>query len=160
MSTLGRPKGEHGGAKHEGIPMSSTLSTTHPLARMLVTIVRAQRPWQLLLFVLIGVVCYLAITPNPPKSADLGWDKLNHATAFATLTVAGCFAFPGSWRTVLWVLLGLLALGGLIEVVQYFVPGRNCELLDVVADAVGMGIGATVALLTMKLVRRAEAAPA
>lgn len=160
MSTQGRPKGDYRCSKHEGSPMSSTLSTSNPLARMLVAIVRARRPWQLLLVVLIGVVCYLAMTPNPPPSADLGWDKLNHAAAFATLTVAGCFAFPGSWRTVLWVLLGLLALGGLIEVVQYFVPGRSCDLLDVVADAVGMGIGATVALLTLKLVRRAEAAPA
>ncbi len=127
---------------------------------MLVNIIQARRPWQLILFVLVCVVCYLTLTPSPPKGVDLGWDKLNHATAFAALTVAGCFAFPGSWRTVLAVLLGLLALGGLIEVVQYFVPGRSCDLLDVVADAVGMAVGATVALLTTKLARRAQAAPA
>jgi VanZ family protein len=134
--------------------------TPHPLARMLSAAVNARRPWQVLLVVLTAVVLYLAIDPSPPKGADLGWDKLNHASAFAALTFAGCLGFPGD-RRVLWaVLLGMLALGGLIEIAQYFVPGRSCEWLDLGADAVGIVCGAGCALLAQALARRVGAVAA
>ncbi|MBC7956337.1 MAG: VanZ family protein [Cytophagales bacterium] len=100
------------------------------------------------------IVCYLAFTPQPPRELDFGWDKLNHAAAFVALTLAGCFGFPGSRRTVLGVLLAMLALGVLIEIVQYFVPGRSSEWADLGADAIGMALGATLALVTLKLVRQ------
>jgi VanZ family protein len=127
---------------------------------MLAHVIHARRPWQLLLFVLVVLVCYLAVAPQPPRNVDLGWDKLNHASAFAALTLAGCFGFPGSRRAVLGVLLGILALGVLIEIVQYYVPGRSSEWLDLGADAVGMAIGATLALVALRLFRRTQAAPA
>jgi len=133
--------------------MSSSLSI-NPLTRWFAAAVHARRPWQWLLFVMVCVVCYLAVSPQPPKNVDLGWDKLNHATAFTALTLAGCFGFPGSRRTVMGVLLGLLALGGLIEIVQYFVPGRSCDWLDLAADAVGMACGVAFALIALRLARR------
>jgi VanZ family protein len=131
---------------------------THPLARTLAAAVNAQRQWQMLLFVLIGVVFYLAVAPEPPKTADLGWDKLNHMAAFAALTFAGCLSFPGARRVVFGVLPGMLALGGLIEAVQYFVPGRSCEWLDLGADAVGIACGAVLALSILALARRSAVA--
>lgn len=130
---------------------------THPLARTLAAAIHAQRHWQMLLFVLIGVVCYLAVTPEPPRAADLGWDKLNHLTAFAALTFTGCLGFPGGRRVVFGVLPGMLALGGLIEVIQYFVPGRSSDWLDLGADAIGIACGAVLALSVMALARRARA---
>lgn len=117
--------------------------------------VSARRQWQLLLFVLIGVVLYLAVTPAPPTTIDLGWDKLNHLTAFAALTFAGCLGFSGERRMLWRVLPGMLALGVLIEIAQYFVPGRSCEWLDLGADAVGIVCGAACALLAQALARRA-----
>ena len=127
---------------------------------MMAAVIHARRPWQLLLFVLVVLVCYLAVAPQPPRDVDLGWDKLNHASAFAALSLAGCFGFPGSRRAVLGVLLGILALGVLIEIVQYYVPGRSSEWLDLGADAIGMAIGATLALVALRLFRRTQAAPA
>jgi VanZ family protein len=132
--------------------MSSSLPVNPP-AHWLATLIAARRPWQWLLFVMVGVVCYLAMAPHPPKDADLGWDKLNHASAFAALALAGCFGFPGSRRAVLGVLLGLLALGGLIEIVQYFVPGRSCDWHDLLADTIGIICGAVLALIVLKLGR-------
>ena len=133
-------------------------STPHPnpLPQWLATALRVQRPWQLLLTVLIAVVCYLALAPAPPHALDLGWDKLNHAAAFAALTVSGCFGFPGSRRTVLVVLIGLLGFGGLIEILQAFVPGRDCDWHDLLADAVGIAAGATLALGMLRLARQAR----
>lgn len=129
----------------------TSLHAARGILRFLDPIVHAQRRWQLVLAVLTVVVCYLAITPAPPQSFDLGWDKINHASAFAALTVSACFGFPGSRRRVLLVMLGLLALGGLIEVVQYFVPGRDSDWHDVVADALGMAVGAFIALPLLRL---------
>ncbi len=134
--------------------MSSPLPT--PLwTRWLAAALHHQRPWQLLLCVLIAVVSYLAITPTPPLATDLGWDKLNHLAAFAALTFTGCLGFPGARRVMWGVLPGMLVLGGLIEVVQYFVPGRSSEWLDLVADALGIALGAALALSLRTLARNA-----
>jgi len=39
----------------------------------------------------------------------------------------------------------LFAYGGLIEVLQQFVPGRACEWADLFADSVGIVLGAGMA---------------
>lgn len=122
--------------------------------RTLAAATRNQRPWRLLLLVLIVAVLVLALIPSPTKGTSLGWDKLNHAVAFAALTVSGCLGFPGSRRTVLALLLALLAFGGLIEVLQYFVPGRDSEWADLLADAVGLGCGAVLAPGALRTARR------
>ncbi|MCF8211548.1 MAG: VanZ family protein [Rhodoferax sp.] len=109
------------------------------------------RAWQVALAVLIAAVCYLALSPNPPQSADLGWDKLNHLAAFSALAFAGTLGFPvGALKRTL-VLVGVLAVGILIEVVQAFVPGRASEWGDLLADSVGIVVGAVLASVVLKL---------
>ncbi len=78
---------------------------------------------------------YLALTPTPPKVADLGWDKLNHLSAFCTLMLLAGHGWPRQRRGIA---LGLLAYGGLIEVLQTQVPGRSAEWVDLLADATGL----------------------
>ncbi len=105
----------------------------------------AVRPaWRLLLALLLCAIAWLALTPKPPPAADLGWDKLNHACAFAALAAAGRFSAASS-RVRAGVLLGLLAYGGLIELAQTQVPGRDGEWADLLADAVGLALGAVLA---------------
>lgn len=90
---------------------------------------------------LVGVlmaVSYLALTPTPPKAADLGWDKLNHFSAFGTLMVLAGRVWPGRWMLGA---LGLLAYGGLIELLQTQVPGRAAEWADLLADGIGILLG-------------------
>jgi VanZ family protein len=93
--------------------------------------------------VLLLVVAWLALTPAPPKAADFGWDKLNHASAFLALAFTGRLGLPGR-RALLWLVLGLLAFGGGIELVQAQV-GRDAQWSDWLADAVGIvaGLAAT-----------------
>ena len=43
-------------------------------------------------------------------------------------------------------------MGGLIEIAQYFVPGRSSEWGDLLADAGGAVTGAALALLWLRLV--------
>jgi len=103
--------------------------------------------WRWALLLLAGLVAVLALTPTPPRQMDLGWDKLNHAMAFAALAVCAVFGWPNSRAARLAVLLALLVYGGAIELLQRLVPNRSGEWADLGADAIGIGIGAWLALL-------------
>jgi VanZ family protein len=73
-------------------------------------------------------------------------DKGIHFIAFAVLTLLFSFAYRTVWaRTSLL----LLAYAVFIEVSQLFTPNRSAELLDVVADVIGITIG----LLSVFLLR-------
>lgn len=89
----------------------------------------------------LAFVLFMALTPVPPPPLQTQWDKLNHALAFFVLMVMGCFVYPGSsTRRHLLVAAGLLTLGALIELAQWFVPGRSSEWPDLLADAVGVAV--------------------
>jgi VanZ family protein len=107
--------------------------------------------WRVLLVLLVVVVSYLAIVPAPPREIDTGWDKLNHVMAFTALALSGRFAFPGPLGRWASLVLGLLAFGALIEVVQYFIPGRDSEWNDLAADTIGIAAGALLALCAQRL---------
>ena len=115
--------------------------------------------WQLVSLVLAVVVTTLALMPSPPQEVSLGWDKLNHTAAFCALAVVWRLAFPGNaWR---WVQLaaGLMALGVAIEVAQLFVPGRQADAADLLADALGAAVGMLVAAALEWLLRRRMSPP-
>lgn len=103
---------------------------------------RAAPYWRAALALLLAVITWLALTPAPPPEAALLWDKLNHLGAFACLAVAACMGFRRGWVVVA---LGLLAYGGLIEVLQSFTPTRVGEWVDLLADAIGIALGLGIA---------------
>lgn len=111
-----------------------------------------QRGLAWLLLVLIAVISYLALSPAPPKQMNLGWDKLNHLSAFATLALLGRLAWP---RRTLVVPLALLAYGAAIEVLQSQVPGRSGEWPDLLADALGLLLGSLASWALSRLLRPA-----
>jgi VanZ family protein len=97
--------------------------------------------WRALLLLLIAVITWLALSPAPPKTLNTGWDKANHALAFAALAfscVWGWWPRPRQWG---WVVLALLAYGVGIEIAQSFLPPREADWHDVVADSVGIALG-------------------
>lgn len=102
---------------------------------------RARPAWRVLLLALMAAVCTLAFAPAPPEAVDTGWDKGNHALAFAVLAVVAALAFWPARRRDLWLTIGLLAFGAFIEVVQTQIPGRAGEWPDLVADATGIAAG-------------------
>jgi VanZ family protein len=98
----------------------------------------------------LGIVIAV-LTLAPVSSQDVpGSDKLHHALAFAAL------AFPLSFarsRLALPVALGVIAYGGMIELIQpYF--GRQAEWADFLADILGAITGATLGAQSGKWYRR------
>ena len=96
------------------------------------------RMCRVVFWVVLAAIFVLATTPgdmHPPQLFD--WDKLNHGFAFTVL--AFLLSYSYSERTLPWRDFGMLmAYGVLIEVVQYFMPGRSSSLQDLAADAVGV----------------------
>lgn len=80
-------------------------------------------------------------------------DKTVHfaAYAFMAAAVAGFCHAPG--RIIGWA-AATVALGGLLELGQEFVPSRTADLADLAADAAGAACGALLALLWLFLVVR------
>jgi VanZ family protein len=104
-----------------------------------------------LLVLLVFVVSCLALTPKPPEGSQSGLDKVAHLLAFTALAFSGCLGSPASRGTRTALLFGLLAFGGLIEVLQWFVPGRSSEWGDLLADGIGIAFGAGLASLVFRL---------
>lgn len=91
---------------------------------------------------LLGVVV-LSLTPVqqlPPQVLNL-WDKAQHAGGFAVLTLLGLWAYP---QRAVTLLAAMLALGVGIEVAQTATGWRYGDVLDWVADAVGVAAAYTV----------------
>ena len=68
------------------------------------------RAWRWLLLVLAAAIAALALTPVPPEQAGLGWDKLNHLAAFASLALCAVFGWRSSRAARLAVLVGAAGL--------------------------------------------------
>jgi len=88
-----------------------------------------------LFFVLAIVIFILAILPAEHLESLSFWDKSNHFIAFFSLTALFIYAFKYKYSVAFFE---LLAYGVFIEIAQYFTPNRSSELLDILADSVGI----------------------
>lgn len=94
-------------------------------------------PQRLAFLLCLVSVLVMALMPTSPMPASW-WDKVSHVLAFTTLAVLGCWSYPGRSAKVL---AGLLAYGGLIEVLQTFTATRSAEAADLVANGAGLFLG-------------------
>ena len=98
------------------------------------------------------VVAVKSLEPNIWLPLGLS-DKAVHFSAYAVMAAAvGTFCHvPG--RILGWVGL-TVAISGLLEVGQHFVPSRTMDIFDLAANASGAVCGALLALLWIGLVVR------
>jgi len=97
----------------------------------------------------VAVITYLAITDRPYPLVESVPDKLNHLAAFAVLGLLADYAFPTA-RFGAAKILALAGYGAAIELVQSFLPHRQASLLDLVADAAGIGLYALCVPVLMR----------
>ena len=95
-----------------------------------------------------GLIFYLSSQPSIETPALFpGQDKLFHLIAFGILGFLAMGTLQASQqghptRQVWLVVFAVMLYGILDEFHQYFVPGRNADVYDVLADAIGGLLGA------------------
>jgi VanZ family protein len=110
---------------------------------------RYLRRWRIAGILLLVLVLAFALAPDiwpwdRPKGPHLISDKVLHGFTFAFLALW----YTGQYGRNLYARLafGLLGFGALIELCQLMVGYRDAEWGDLLADAVGILIGMTIAL--------------
>lgn len=94
--------------------------------------------WIMYFTVMAGALAPQEDTPQLFALAD----KVVHTLAFAVLALVGLRAYP---RHLLIVCVLLVALGGLIEIIQGYTSTRSQEWEDFLADTLGVGLGTLLA---------------
>jgi VanZ family protein len=99
------------------------------------------------------VVAWGELTPHPPRLAGpFQWDKLDHFIAYFGLSLLATLAW-GLRRSLVWVFLAVVALGGSLEIIQSFV-GRDAEWGDFIANDLGATLGLALAIAYLAVPRR------
>jgi VanZ family protein len=112
----------------------------------------------------MGYIFYLSSESDPlPALTAVVWDKALHTVGYAALGIllASAVAGEGGSRTAIWLAGTIIAsaYGASDEFHQSFVPGRDADVHDWIADTIGscVGAGAFVAFLEVwsrQLLRR------
>lgn len=118
-------------------------------------IVRRCLPWCFAIGVALTTLLGLLPGQSVPQLFQF-WDKAQHLSAFAVLALVGGFAFP---NRVAFVGFGLIAHGGLIEIMQStLTTTRSGDPMDWLTD--GIGVAAGIAAYAGLSSRRSPAAAA
>ena len=84
----------------------------------------------------VALIVWGELTPHPPDlSSILGWDKFQHFIAYFGLAAMATVVI-GLRRRLVLAILGVILLGGLLEILQFY-AGRDAEFLDFVANCLG-----------------------
>ena len=100
--------------------------------------------WLALGWMMVSGLLVLTLMPHPPQPLTFDFaDKIEHLAGFAWLSL--WFQQIVVQRRKKWAALGLVLLGVFIEVAQSFTATRSFEYADMVADGVGVLLGAWLA---------------
>jgi VanZ family protein len=110
-----------------------------------------------------AIISWLSLTSTPPLIPGvLGWDKLQHAAAYVLLTLSVAqylhIHCADSRKTGFSAACLAVAYGGLMEIMQLATQtGRQAELWDLAADAVGSVAGYVIFRQAVLLLSRCHA---
>lgn len=109
---------------------------------------RSLLSWRMLIVAVTVIIFYLALSPAPPSAVNFGWDKANHATAMAVITLLGSRAFQSFSRPLFYAAGYALLVSILIELLQGLCTAhRSAEWGDLAADSFGIALAFPLALL-------------
>ncbi|MFT7688951.1 MAG: VanZ family protein [Candidatus Azotimanducaceae bacterium] len=119
------------------------------------------------LIVALLFITWISLVPSPPEVSVMFWDKLNHFISFFTLALLTYFsvsknaALKNKLINNYMAYILLLAYGISIEILQWGFSSnlgqgkRYFELMDIVADGVGIIAFVLVLSITQKLLKKA-----
>lgn len=100
-----------------------------------------RRPWviglnRILLLAYIVLISVLSLLPSSQLPSVEVSDKIQHALAYAGLSVLAILGFANMAKLKLALIC--IGLGLLLEIGQYFIPGRFLDFWDLVANSSGV----------------------
>ena len=109
--------------------------------------------WKTAFFIWLLTITVLSLMSHPPAPEEgvLAWDKLQHALAYALLTLLGALAFTfyrsSRAERFLSAAVTAVVIGGLLEIAQGMLTVvRSAEFGDLLADAAGAAAVTCLAL--------------
>jgi VanZ family protein len=99
------------------------------------------------LFLLYLTVILILATIKRPDVITTGFDKFEHIAAFIVFTFLMYFSF--NKVNYITIFLTGLGYGILIEIIQHFLPYRVADVMDIIANIIGLLTG----LLMIKIIR-------
>lgn len=104
-----------------------------------------------------GAILWLSLLPSPPQPPEwLGWDKLQHAAAYALLVwlLGYAFSLRPLWRSWLPGIALATGYGVLMELLQGWLTSyRDPSLADAIANLAGALLGAGLGIYRTSLLR-------
>lgn len=79
-----------------------------------------------------------------PTFEFLNWpeaDKLVHGTSFAILGMLSVSSLGESQQRFILILIIWSVYAMMVEIFQFYIPGRSFEILDILADVIGAIVG-------------------
>jgi VanZ family protein len=113
-----------------------------------------QRASRLLFWPGVVLVVWGELRSRPLEAAAHLWDKSLHFTAYFGLAAMATMVLERG-RRLAWALLGIVALGGVLEILQAL-TGRDAEWSDMLANSLGALSGLGVAAALLALVARGD----
>jgi VanZ family protein len=99
-----------------------------------------------------AVVTVLSLLPQQDLPKVGVSDKIEHLLSYFVLAILGSFAVRER-RSLLYLFVLLCAMGGVIELLQAFSPGRSPDIVDALVDGAGAAAGVLIGA-AFALVRR------
>ena len=104
----------------------------------------------------VALIVWGELTPQPPDvSRILDWDKAQHFIAYFGLAGMATMAL-GIRRILAFAVLGVIALGGALEIIQGM-TGRDADVFDFVANTIGAVVGTMLGVFILLYLGRAKA---
>ncbi len=100
---------------------------------------KLRKLWLSIGWLLVALVAYLSLVPDPPTIDVAGSDKVAHVLAYGTLMLWFLQLYPIHRRPI--IVVGLIALGILLEFLQGLTAARSSEYIDMVANTGGVMLG-------------------
>ena len=97
---------------------------------------------QVIFAIYAGIVAVTSLRPGDNVNLD-PMDKVVHLLVYYIFAVLGYRALANK-AYYLYLCLGIIAYGGLMEIGQSWIPGRQLSAYDFLANTLGVALGAAV----------------
>lgn len=106
---------------------------------------------QLILISYILLVIFLSLIPTAALVSGMPSDKLAHFLAYGVMGGLAYLSVESKAKKA-YLFIIIISLGAVLEVLQFFIPGRSTSFFDMIANTLGAAMGYITIWLVMSVV--------